>query len=134
MAEDNIIALKGALLRARCDHRFQLIWEATLEASKQLGVDEPIQPRQRKVPKRLQHGNAAHYFPEDPSTRYRQLFFQAFDAVIAGLDSRFEPTETSQHLSAVERFIVGNEDKSYVQVKKKKKFKIIYLNFFFNLK
>ena len=113
-AEDTIKLLKTILLNARCDDRFQLFWEGALKSLEKYKLEEPVLPRKRKVPAR-HDGQGEHHFSANPEDHYRALYFQTLDDVIMGLTTRFEPTESSIHLSEVEKFIIGECDVSYIK-------------------
>ena len=113
-AEDTIKLLKTILLNARCDDRFQLFWEGALKSLEKYKQEEPVLPRKRKVPAR-HDGQGEHRFSANHEDHYRALYFQTLDDVIMGLTTRFEPTESSIHLSEVEKFIIGKCDVSYTK-------------------
>ena len=113
-AEDTIKLLKAILLNARCDDRFQLLWEGALNSLEKYQLQEPVLPRKRKVPAR-HDGQGEHHYPATPEDHYRALYFQTLDDIIMGLTTRFEPTESSIHLSNVEKFIIGECDVSYIK-------------------
>ena len=50
-----------------------------------------------------------------PEDHYRQIYFEAIDLTVIGLATRFEPAETTKHYSAIEEFLVGKCDVSYVE-------------------
>ena len=58
---------------------------------------------------------AEHHFSANPEDHYRALYFQTLDDVIMGLTTRFEPTDSSIHLTEVEKFIIGECDVSYIK-------------------
>ena len=74
----------------------------------------PVLPRKRKVPA-MHDGQEEHHFSANPEDHYRALYFQTLDDVIMGLTTQFEPTESSIHLSEVEKFIIGECDVSYIK-------------------
>ena len=87
--------------------------KATLKAAEMYHLDEPILLIRRKV--LAQHdGQGEHHFPATPKHQYRALYFQTLDNVIMGLTTRFEPTETSKHLSNAEKFMIRECDVSYI--------------------
>jgi hypothetical protein len=76
------------------------LWDSAIKAAEGLGVDEPILPRKRKIPTRFDSENRSFY-PNSPEDHYRMLYLETFDAVITGFATRFEPTETSNHLQTI---------------------------------
>ena len=113
-AEDTIKLLKTILLNDRCDDCFQLFWEGALKSLEKYKLEEPVLPRKRKVPAR-HDGQGEHHFSANPEDHYRALYFQTLDDVIMGLTTQFEPTESSIHLSEMEKFIIGECDVSYIK-------------------
>ena len=99
---------------ARTDDRFATFWRSAVTASQGLQLGEPILPRQRKVPLRF-HGPGQHHFPSTPEDYYRRLYFETIDSLIIGLQTRFETTETSEHLVKVEDFVIGKGSISYIE-------------------
>lgn len=61
------------------------------------------------------NGTGDHHFSETQKDHYRKIFYEIIDAVLVGLNSRFEETETSKHLITVEDFIIGKSDVSHVK-------------------
>ena len=55
-------------------------------------TDDPVLPRQRKVPKWYDDGSSNHVF-ENPEQLYRQKYYEVIDLIIAEIQRRFdEPT------------------------------------------
>ena len=106
--------IASILKRIRNEHRFKMLWEAAVSCANILDLNKPKLPRKRKVPSRFD-GSGAHYHPSKPEDTYRQVFYEAIDCVLMGLTTRFEPSQTTQHLSKVEEFVIGVSDVSYVQ-------------------
>jgi len=113
-AEKIINSLKSVIKMARTDDRFATFWRSAVTASQGLQLGEPILPRQRKVPSRF-HGPGQHHFPSTPEDYYRRLYFETIDSLIIGLQTRFETTETSEHLVKVEDFVIGKGSISYIE-------------------
>ena len=65
--------------------------------------------RQRKAPRRIDDGTGVPFAPSTPQEFYRTKYFTVIDSVMVGLTDRFEPDETSRHLSRVEDFLLGKE-------------------------
>ena len=53
-------------------------------------VNEPVLPRQRKIPRRYDYGVAEAEFPSDVEALYRPIFFEALDLVTSGIKARFD--------------------------------------------
>ena len=80
-----------AQLQAMRSDNFDDFWNVVNKTAKDNDVDEPETPRQRKVPRRYeQDGTASHEYPASPICHYRQVYNEAFDLVIAGINDRFD--------------------------------------------
>ena len=79
----------------RSDARFDAFWDLVITALQEVDVDEPTLPRRRKVPNRLDEGNAPHEFPTDCRSHYRQSYFEALDLVINAIQDRFDQPDFS---------------------------------------
>ena len=77
-------------------------------------MDEPILPRRRRVPTKFD-GSGQHHFPNTPEEHYRRLYFETIDSLVIGLQTRFEPTETSEHLIKVDDFVIGKGNISNIE-------------------
>ena len=67
----------------RSDNSFKLFWEKTNKEANNLGVMEPLLPRQRKTPRRLDDGASSSYnFPATSEDYYRQIYFEAIDLIV----------------------------------------------------
>ena len=52
-----------------------------MKRKEELNVQDPKLPRQKKLPQKLDDGNAETYhFPSTPKDHYRQIYFEALDA------------------------------------------------------
>ncbi|XP_032779205.2 zinc finger MYM-type protein 1-like [Daphnia magna] len=111
-AENIINTLKEIISRYRFSERFDLVWDSAVLAAKAAGIYEPTLPRKRKTPARL-NGTGDHHFSETPKDHYCKISYEIVDAVLVGLNSRFEETETSKHLITVVDFIIGKSDVSH---------------------
>jgi Domain of unknown function (DUF4371)/hAT family C-terminal dimerisation region len=113
-AESIINSLKSVIQMARTDERFETFWKSAITGSEGLQLDEPILPRRRRVPTKFD-GSGQHHFPSTPEEHYRRLYFETIDSLVIGLQTRFEPTETSEHLVKVEDFVIGKGNISYIE-------------------
>ena len=67
------------LISLRSDNNYKLFWEKISHLAEKLEVSEPALPRQRKVPKRLDDGKAAHEYPATAEEHFRQIYYEALD-------------------------------------------------------
>lgn len=78
------------LSNIRTEESFKLFWQTVNSHASSLDVDEPRLPRKRKMPKRFQEGDAAHFFPTTTEDLYRQHYYEALDLATAGIKDRFD--------------------------------------------
>ena len=86
-----------------CGYRenFSTIWIKVVQEASGLDVDEPVLPRTRYAPRRIDdHADAAHVFTT-PENYYRVLFLAMLDAASISLQQRVE-SETYDFLSKAE--------------------------------
>ena len=76
------------LRRQRTDSAFEEFYSAVISASQNL-TDEPVLPRPRKLPRRIDDGAASHQ-PSTPKEIYRQKYFEALDIVCEEIKRRFD--------------------------------------------
>ena len=105
-ATNTINTLKEVLKEARGDTRFKVLWDAAVVAAECSLLDKPEMARKRKITSKFT-GSRVPYFATTPEDHYRQLFYASLDCVITGLATRFKPTETTDHLANVEKFLIG---------------------------
>ena len=74
----------------RTDASFNLFWAKITKRASDVGVRQPVLPRQRRVPLRYDIGDpsAAHH-PPDVQSHYRVIYFQAVDGLVSTLEERF---------------------------------------------
>lgn len=101
-----------ASLSAQRQNGFQVLWTEVSAKVKELDVDEPVLPRPKKVPRRLDEGSVSYNF-NSAEEFYRPQFFQILDQAISSLDSRFQ-ANVINHISKLEEFALGHIDESYV--------------------
>ena len=69
----------------RNDQCFQLFYERVTKEAKIKDVAEPVLPRKRKTPARIEEclgGRAVPEFPSSPQERYKAIYFEALDLII----------------------------------------------------
>lgn len=71
----------------RSESKFDRFYDDVLEQSSGL-TDEPSLPRYRKMPKRLDDGDAPHRY-KTPKERYRHIYYQALELVKGEIERRF---------------------------------------------
>lgn len=77
------------LEKMRDGEQYHLFWELIRKKASALQVGEPVLPRRRKVPVRLETGAGEAYFPLTVEDYYRQSYFEVLDASISCIRRRF---------------------------------------------
>ena len=98
-AKDTTVAegIKGANLlkfhytAMRTDESFATFYQAVLTESEGL-TDEPVLPRYRRVPRRLDAGASPHRYTT-PEDRYRQAYFEALEQACGKLEKMFHQSD-----------------------------------------
>ena len=78
------------LARLRNDESFNKFYQDVKYKAETVDVNEPSLPRKRKMPKRFQSGDAAHFFPQTESDMFRHKYFEALDLVTNCVKTRFD--------------------------------------------
>ena len=95
-------ALRDNLQRQRNDYDF--FFEQTIDKANALSiVCQPVLPRPKKVPRRLQHGNSVQHQHDSPKSMFRAQYYEAIDACQAELARRFDESSYAplQHLEDI---------------------------------
>lgn len=75
--------------RQRTDEAFENFYSSVLrEAQGHEEIEEPVLPRKRKVPRRLDDGAAGHVY-ESPKDYFQPQYFDVIDKIMVELDDRF---------------------------------------------
>ena len=89
-----IAAKKGSLVvvstlkELRNDSEFSKFWTNVRERAIQLEVGEPILPRRRKLPKRLDESNSTTFHDATPEDMYKRYYFELIDTVMGEIERR----------------------------------------------
>jgi len=88
-ADSMVKALSSMWNSDRCDSRFAVLWDTVVREADSLGVEPPVMPRVRRLPRRIDDGSLQH---DDQQVEdvYRRLYFSSLDAAITCLSSRFQ--------------------------------------------
>ncbi len=89
---------------------FDDFWKTIGENIDTLGVNSPKIKRKRKISKKLDMStdNSAESYI-NAEQKYRRLYYEIFDNVIACLETRFINDELSMFLMKAERFLLGDD-------------------------
>lgn len=85
-----ITALSVIWQNMRCDSRYEEFWSKLTSEADILGIDIPVLPRARKIPRRLDGGPSQQHTHSSVEDFYRQIYFTAIDAALMCLKTRFE--------------------------------------------
>ena len=91
-------AMKGAhlltshLTSMRTEHMFNRFYDQTIQESRSL-TEEPKLPRNRKLPRRIDHGSSAPHHHSCAKDRYRQIYYEAIDTVTEEVRRRFDQSD-----------------------------------------
>ena len=81
--------VKATLQSMRSTDHFDLLWKVLTRKAEELNIDEPILPRKRKAPRRIELGESPAEFHSNVIDHYRMLYFEALDLIIQCIDGRF---------------------------------------------
>lgn len=87
-AREAALVSEKYLRKLRNDEEYSKFYEQVLQLSQGL-IDEPVLPRRRKIPRRVNDGADPHH-PPCPKDWYRQQYFEALDEVTNELSQRFD--------------------------------------------
>ena len=74
----------------RTESAFDSFWSVEEQRRESLDLEMPSLPRRRKVPKRLDDGNAAPEYPSTAKNMYRQSYYEALDLAVNSISQRFD--------------------------------------------
>ena len=74
----------------RNNTNFDLFWVKVETIRKEFDVGEPQLPRKRRLPRRLDDGNAEPEFISDCKQYYQQQYYEALDLIISCIKDRFD--------------------------------------------
>ena len=90
-------AVTQTLEKDRCEKSFDLYWESMNKKKEHLNIDEPILPRQRKLPKRFDQFQESSHFPNHAKDEYRRIYLNVYDNVINRIKERFDQPDFSKY-------------------------------------
>ena len=112
-AKDTTIAegSRGALLLRShytslwSETAFNTFYHDVLESSSGL-TDEPVLPRYRRIPRRIDEGALPHHYMS-PKDRYRQAYFEVLDYASGEIEKRFDQSDLAI-VCEVESLLIGS--------------------------
>jgi hypothetical protein len=92
-AEKMFEVLSCAWNSLRIDSNFNMLWESVMTEADSMGIEPPgpVLPRQRRIPKRIDHGSSQLQHNGDRvEDFYRRLYFAPIDSASSCLSDRFK--------------------------------------------
>ena len=74
----------------RSDSNFDSFWRKAEITRHKFDIDAPELPRKRKLPRRLDDGNAEPEFSSDCKQHFCQQYFEAFNLIVNSITGRFD--------------------------------------------
>ena len=96
--------LQSHLLSLRSEKKFTTFYSDVVKSSEGL-TDEPILPRYRRAPRRMDDGAQPHRFT-CPKDRYRQAYFEVLEQACGEIESLFDQSDLSV-VSNIESLLVN---------------------------
>ena len=84
IAQMSLETLKGM----RTDEVFSLFFALVGQSCQHAGTNEPVRPRKRKAPSRLEVGSGDGFHSITVEEHYRRQYFEALDLAISGIRKR----------------------------------------------
>ena len=89
-AEGQSLATKTVKTLANERDKFDSFWCTVVSAAEKVGVIEPEEKRQKKVPARFDSGLAQDTPPDTIKEHYRRIYLEAVDNIVSCIGDRFE--------------------------------------------
>jgi len=68
-----------------------MLWNSVVTEADSLGIEPPVLPRQRRIPRRIDYGiSQSQHSDERVEDLYRRIYFATVDSAIACLSQRFK--------------------------------------------
>jgi hypothetical protein len=75
----------------RNDSNFNMLWESVMTEADGIGIEPPVLPRQRRIPKRIDRGSSQSQHNGDRvEDFYRRLYFATIDSASLCWSDRFK--------------------------------------------
>ena len=120
MQKKTMSAIEGKRLAAvtlsslkdqRSDAHFNGVWQELLAKVMEFDCEEPVLPRKRRAPRRLDEATTSH-FDATPEDMYRKHYFEVLDTIIGEIQRRFESPSFTFYIkmeSVLESAAAGKE-------------------------
>ena len=90
------------LKKDRNDAAFSLFWELVINTQKSLSVDDPVLPRQRKIPVRHDEFQSSAHFSTNVTDHYRAIYYECLDILVNVIEQRFNQSDYQIYLQMQE--------------------------------
>ena len=99
---------KSTLESIRNDDSFSAFYSAVLRKSKDHAISDPLLPRKRRAPARIEVGSGQPTFPETPKDHYRRIYFEAIDLIVNAIEQRFSQPSFAAYEKMESLLLKGN--------------------------
>lgn len=105
---------KSVLESIRNDDSFSAFYSLVLHKSNEGGmIAEPLLPRKRRAPARIEIGSGPPTFPETLEDHYRRIYFEAIDLIVNAIEQRFSQPSFAAYEKMESLFIKGLNGEPY---------------------
>ena len=80
----------SSLKEQRSDTHFDKVWEELLAKATEFDCEEPVLPRRRRAPKRIDEATSTTHFDATPEDMYHRYYFEILDTLTGEIECRFE--------------------------------------------
>jgi len=116
-SEGHLVACqtKQTIMRMRNEESYDLFCKKVLTMADDDTIDlaEPVLPRKRRAPSRLEDGNAPPEFHSTPSDMYRQVYYEAIDLLVQTIEDRFDQQGYNIYYCLEELLLKAIQKKDY---------------------
>ena len=100
-ARSNAMIVVATLKKMRCIEEFDIIWQKISQSAGQFELSEPVLPKQRKPPRRLDQGDPPYAYPDCVTYHRVESWFSFLDTVGHEIEERFSQ-ECLKPIEAIE--------------------------------
>ena len=104
---------KSVLESIRNDDSFSAFYSIVLRKSKDHAISDPLLPRKRRAPARIEVGSGQPTFPETPKDHYRRIYFEAIDLIVNAIEQRFSQPSFTAYEKMESLLLKGINGESY---------------------
>lgn len=105
--QSQIDILKDLLTTYRQDEEFYVFWNEIVSKSKEFDLEEPILPKIRRKPKRIDEGSDPHIY-EKPEDYYRIKYFELLHSVQNSLNEHYNKYNAFSKLKNIEELLLSS--------------------------